>query len=113
MDPLCYNLTPVERGYLNQLASMPGFKILQRMLDEASDQSAREVIKLKPTDPDYLRKLQALQYTARAINSFAAALLKSIEMHCKAADLEAAMQKEENEQKVNNPFKGVLLESNQ
>jgi hypothetical protein len=92
MDPLLSDsLNVTDRTYLGSLTFHEGYKVLIRMANEACARKNAEVIKLNPEDPQYSRKLAALQMTARAASEFSALLFKSVEWH---AQLGAVQTKE-------------------
>lgn len=88
-------LNLAERSALHNMTYHPGFKILQRMIDDACRLATEEVIKLDPGANNYERLLVSVQNKARAINEFASALRKSVDVHCNAA---IQLEEEEKEQ---------------
>lgn len=94
MDPLCYDsLSLEERIYIGSLSKHPGFIVLEKLMHDACNQMNSKVIKLKPEDADYDRKLKAFQLEAHVANDFCATLLKSIKMHTQAGELEEQYNK--------------------
>lgn len=82
MQMLCRDgLSVEERMYLSNLSIHPGFLVLKKMIQEACQKANEQVISLNPVDPDFDRKLKVLVVTARAMNSFAASLIKSVQAH--------------------------------
>lgn len=82
---LCYNLTLDEKVYLANLVAHPGFRVLQRMMEEACKNAEAEVIRLNPEEDGYEKKLKARQLTARAMADFCTSLIKSFNVHTTAA----------------------------
>ena len=75
------NLDMVEKAYLGNLARHEGFKVLQKLGEDACKQATEAVISLDPMSDNYPAKLASLQNTARAINSFCSSFFGSVEWH--------------------------------
>ena len=93
------NLDEVEKAYLGNLARHEGFKVLQKLGEDACKTATEAVISLDPLTDNYPNKLASLQNTARAINSFCSSFFGSVEWHIKESlekqkqdELESSLQ---------------------
>jgi hypothetical protein len=71
-------LPPGDRLDLVALTNMPGWAVLNRMMDAACQSANAKVIQCDPTDRD---KVLTLQLEARATNAFCTLLGKVIQWH--------------------------------
>jgi len=107
MDMLCYDeLTNEEKMRLDGLSTHPGFPVLKKLMEHACWKATQEVIKLSPRTERFDQVLAALQHEARAMNDFSSTLIKSIQAHSQAIEMQIEEQKEA---KQRTPRKGLLV----
>lgn len=74
-------LTIAEKMALGSLSAHPGYPVLEKMIRAAVDKANAAVMLVLPEDPNYNRILAAAQQEARATNTFALRVLRSIAVH--------------------------------
>lgn len=84
------NLVFEERIALAQLTTLPGWRVLVKVMAEACRAATEEVIRLEPGSQGYQERLAGLQATARAMNKFSADVLDSVKVHQQNAVLQTA-----------------------
>ena len=97
------NLSLDEKTYLARLSLDPGFVVLRKLMENACEKATAEVIKLDPVTDNYDKRLAALQWTARAKNSFATDLIASIMAYAQSILNAEQVDNEEDEQ--SNPLR--------
>jgi len=98
MDPLCYeSLSFDEKMSLGGLATHPGYVVLKKLMADACLQPTIALVKIKPDDVDYDRKIKANQLAAHITNDVCATLIKSIIMHTASGRLEGSEQRAQEE----------------
>src|ERR1035437_3899477 len=78
-------LTIPEQVMLAQLTHQPGFKVLVKMLESASEDATQDVLRVDPEQENYERLLLARQQRSRATIEFSRRVLDSIQYHIDAA----------------------------
>ena len=86
------NLTMEERLYLGQMTMMPGWVVLKEMIQEECLEATKEIVKLSPETEKYSEILTRLHLESRALNEFAASLIKSMEFQVKRGEYENETQ---------------------
>lgn len=71
------SLTLTEKVILANMTLHEGWKVLQKLMNEACTKANEAVIKLDPADTNYDRQVKVLQSRARNMNEFCLSVLKS------------------------------------
>lgn len=102
LDALLYTeLTLEEKLYLGSMARQPGFTVFKKLVDEAFKKAMSTIVELSPEDSEYETKLKARQLEIHVTKKICSALIKSINMHAEAAEVERRVQKlREEEEKA-------------
>jgi hypothetical protein len=86
------NLTTEKRLMLGQLTMMPGWVVLKEMIEEECKLANTDIIKLDPETEKYAEILTRLHLESRALNEFAASLIKSAELQVRRGEYENEVQ---------------------
>jgi hypothetical protein len=86
------NLTTEKRLMLGQLTMMPGWVVLKEMIEEECKSANADIVKLDPETEKYAEILTRLHLESRALNEFAASLIKSAECQVKRGEYENEVQ---------------------
>ena len=79
---------------------MPGYAVLQRLMDAACNESRIAINDVNPEDPGYDQVLRARQQFSRAVNKFSVLVLRSIDWHKKSAAAIEGEQQLEIQEKI-------------
>ena len=88
-------LSNIEKANLAQMALMPGFVVLQKLMESACSESRIAINDVNPEDPGYDQVLRARQQFSRAVNKFSVLVLRSIKWHTDSVALEESQQESE------------------
>jgi hypothetical protein len=86
--PLGRDLRPEEKVLLASLATHQGFPVFYKLAEECCLKAQGDVVKIDPSDPNYVEQLKAAQQIARAMNQFSANLFASCNWHAGESKLE-------------------------
>jgi len=106
MPLLSEKLTLGEQLALGSLSAHPGYIVLEKMIRAAVDEANTKVVMVSPDNPNYNRVLAAVQQEARATNTFARRVLRSINSHGK----QAAFKSKTEEAMTLEKMKSILAE---
>jgi hypothetical protein len=80
------DLSPQKQQMLAALSAHPGWAIVKNdLIQDALNQASNEMVSLNSSDPEYVRRLSAIQVEAHAVQTFSQALIRSVEVHAQAA----------------------------
>jgi len=85
-------LSNIEKANLAQMALMPGYLVLEKLMEAACDESRIAINDVNPEDPGYVDVLKARQQYSRAINKFSVLVLRSIKWHTDSVAVEDQKQ---------------------
>lgn len=102
---LADGLSTAERVSLGMLAAHPGYVVLEKMIRAAVDRANAKVMKVDPADANYNRVLSATQQEARATNTFAMLVLRSIAYHTQVGALQAQTEESQLKDRINAALK--------
>jgi len=81
------DLSLQKQQMLVALSAHPGWRVVKEdLIKDALDQASQEMFSLDSKDPDYTKKLTAIQGEAHAIQIFSQALIRSVEVHAQSAN---------------------------
>lgn len=102
---LADGLSMAERVSLGMLAAHPGYAVLDKMIRAAVDRANAKVMLVDPQDANYNRVLAATQQEARATNTFAKLVLRSIAYHTQVGAQQAQTVESKLQQQIQEALK--------
>lgn len=81
---LAPDLSQAEQAMLAQVALLPGWKILVKILNDAGVRAMQDIVKLDPESEDYERVAVERQRRARYFSEFNGLIVDSVSAHTKA-----------------------------
>lgn len=96
--PLLMNeLTLGEKIALAQVAGLPGFEVVVKLIESGCNRAVASTINLSPEDANYKQILEARHQYSHAVNAFTRLVRDSINYHIQYGAVELAQEQTEKE----------------